>query len=137
MSPVAWAVRPIKRYADFSGRSPRAEYWWFILFQWVSLIALVVLAVAVVGDAKESNPFFGAFIVPLVIGFFCLIIPNIAVRVRRLHDQDRSGWFVLLFIIPYIGSVIAIIFMCIRGTSGHNRFGPDPYEGDYLEEVFA
>ena len=69
MSPIAWAIRPLKRYANFNGRSPRPEYWWFVFFQWLMLIALVLLAVAVAGDAKESNPFYGAFIVPLVIGF--------------------------------------------------------------------
>jgi uncharacterized membrane protein YhaH (DUF805 family) len=139
MTPIAWAVRPFKRYADFRGRSPRAEYWWFVLFQWLALMALVFLAVAVAGPSKESNPFFGAFIVPFVIGFVGLIIPNIAVQVRRLHDQDRSGWFILLFVIPYVGGLIAIAFMCIPGTRGPNRFGADPYgsEDGYLEEVFA
>jgi uncharacterized membrane protein YhaH (DUF805 family) len=137
MSPIAWAVRPLKRYADFSGRSPRAEYWWFVLFEWLAIAALFLLSVAVAGGSKETNPLFGAFIVPFVIGFLGLIIPNIAVQVRRLHDQDRSGWFILLFMIPYVGGLIGFVFMLIPGTSGPNRFGPDPYEDDYLEEVFA
>jgi uncharacterized membrane protein YhaH (DUF805 family) len=137
MSPIAWAVRPLKRYADFSGRAPRAEYWWFVLLVWAALATLVFLSVAIAGASKEPNPFFGAFIVPALIAFVALIIPNLAVQVRRMHDQDRSGWMILLFFIPYIGGLIAIVFMCIPGTPGPNRFGPDPYEEDYLEEVFA
>jgi uncharacterized membrane protein YhaH (DUF805 family) len=102
-------------------------------------MVLIVLAVAMAGGSStpETNPFFGAFIVPFVVGFMGLVIPNIAVQVRRLHDQDRTGWMILLFIIPYIGGLIAIIFMCIPGTNGPNRFGPDPFEEDYLEQVFA
>ena len=139
MSPIGWAVRPLQRYADFNGRSPRAEYWWFICLQWLALALLVFLAVAIAGDSRESNPFFGAFIVPFVIGLIGLIIPNIAVLVRRLHDQNRSGWFILFFVIPYIGGLISLVFMCIPGTNGPNRFGPDPYgnEEQYLEGVFA
>jgi uncharacterized membrane protein YhaH (DUF805 family) len=137
MSPVAWAVRPLKHYADFSGRASRAEYWWFVLFEWLALVVLIILAVAIAGRSKETNPFFDAFIVPFVIALAAVIIPNIAVQVRRLHDQDRSGWFILLFFIPYVGGLISLVFMLIPGTSGPNRFGPDPYESDHLEEVFA
>ena len=139
MSPIGWAIRPLSRYADFDGRSPRAEYWWFVGFQTLALAILVILAVALVGDSSKPNPFFAAFIVPLAIGFIGLIIPNIAVQIRRLHDQDRSGWFILLFVIPYIGGLISLVFMCIPGTDGPNRFGSDPYgnETDHLEGVFA
>jgi len=137
MSPLAWAVLPLKRYADFSGRSCRAEFWWFSAFQWFGLIALVVIAVWVAGDSKDSNPFFAAFIVPFGIGFIGLIIPNLAVHVRRLHDQDRSGWMILLFNIPYIGGLLWLVFMCLPGTRGPNRFGSDPRASDSLEEIFA
>jgi uncharacterized membrane protein YhaH (DUF805 family) len=136
-NPIQCGLRPIKRYADFSGRAPRAEYWWFLLFEWLALMAFLVLAVAAVGDSKDSNPFFYAFIVPFGVAFVMLIIPNVAVQVRRLHDQDRSGWLVLLFYIPYVGGLIALIFMLLPGTEGPNRYGPDPYGRDQLEEVFA
>jgi uncharacterized membrane protein YhaH (DUF805 family) len=136
-SPIAWAIRPLKRYADFSGRSPRAEYWWFLLLEWLAMMVFIVLVVTAVGDSKETNPYFDAFIVPFVLAFIVLIVPNIAVQIRRLHDQDRSGWFILLFAIPYIGGLIGFIFMCIPGTPGPNRFGPDPYGRDNLQQVFA
>jgi uncharacterized membrane protein YhaH (DUF805 family) len=64
------------------------------------------------------------------------LIPSIAVQVRRFHDQDKSGWFILLGLIPYIGGIILFVFMCIEGTRGPNRFGPDPKD-PYSEDVFA
>ena len=137
LSPIGWALRPLKRYADFSGRAPRAEYWWFVFFEWLALMAFVILAVTATGDSKESNSFFYGFIVPFCVAFVMLIIPNVAVQVRRLHDQDRSGWLVLLFCIPYVGGLISLIFMLLPGTEGPNRYGPDPYGRDQLEEVFA
>lgn len=141
LSPIDWAVRPLKRYADFEGRAPRAEYWWFVLFQWLVLIALIIGAVTLSGGFSSANPepqpLFWVFIVPLGLAALALIIPNLAVQVRRLHDQNLTGWLILIFFIPYIGGLIAIIFMCISGTSGPNRFGADPYEEDHLGEIFA
>jgi uncharacterized membrane protein YhaH (DUF805 family) len=137
MSPVAWALKPLKQYADFSGRAPRAEYWWFVLFVWGGLVLLGFFGAMMLGAASGPDAFVGFFMVPVVIAVLALFIPNLAVQVRRLHDQDRSGWMILLFFIPYVGGIIAIVFMCLSGTTGPNRYGPDPYEDEYLEEVFA
>jgi uncharacterized membrane protein YhaH (DUF805 family) len=141
LSPFGWAIRPLRRYADFQGRSSRAEYWWFFTLQWILMMLLVFFAVFIAGGTQpgDTNPLFGAFIIPVLIGFSAVLIPNIAVQVRRLHDQDRSGWMILLFIIPYVGGLLSIVFMCIRGTNGPNRFGPDPYGdgADQLTEIFA
>jgi uncharacterized membrane protein YhaH (DUF805 family) len=141
LSPIDWAVRPLKRYADFDGRAARAEYWWFVFFQWLALIVLVIGAVTLSGGfssgGSEPQPFFWVLIVPVALAIIALFIPNVAVQVRRLHDQNVTGWLVLIFFIPYIGGLIALIFMCISGTSGPNRFGPDPYEEDHLGEIFA
>ena len=65
-----------------------------------------------------------------------VIIPGIAVQVRRFHDQDKSGWFVLLALIPFVGSIAVLVFMCLEGTKGPNRFGPDP-KNPANAEVFA
>jgi uncharacterized membrane protein YhaH (DUF805 family) len=74
----------------------------------------------------------------VVLLVIALVIPNLAVMVRRLHDQNLSGWFILLFFIPYVGSIVMIVFMCIRGTDGPNRFGSDPFGDErHLERVFA
>ena len=72
----------------------------------------------------------------LAIFVLASIIPAIAVQVRRFHDQDRSGWFVLLNFIPYLGSLIVLVFMCLEGTKGPNRFGPDPKDPTSAQ-VFA
>jgi uncharacterized membrane protein YhaH (DUF805 family) len=131
---MEWMLMPLRRYADFSGRSQRREYWMFILFYillFVAAIALLFVSVTIFdpggkpGDEAVST---GIVIGILLIGllYLGLFIPSLAVQVRRFHDQDLSGWFVLLGFIPYLGGLIIFIFMCIDGTAGPNRFGPDP-----------
>lgn len=78
----------------------------------------------------------------LVLGLFALyalaiFIPSLAVQVRRFHDQDKSGWFVLLGFIPYVGGIIVLVFMCLEGTKGKNRFGDDPKMSDNVGDVFS
>lgn len=141
MSPFNWALQPLKRYADFSGRSPRAEYWWFSLFQWLCIIAVIIVIIAAAGasagtDGPPGAGFWISFAL-IGLGILALVLPNLAVQVRRLHDQDLSGWFILLFFIPYLGWLIQLVFMCIGGTRGTNRYGPDPYFDERLEDVFA
>lgn len=107
-----------RNYVGFSGRACRSEFWYWSLF---------VFGVSF---------FFGAVLPALGMGFqwavlvnlFSLVVllPNIAVSVRRLHDLDKSGWWVLLWFIPLIGAVVLIIWFVGRGTPGENRFGPDP-----------
>lgn len=139
-----WMLMPLRRYADFSGRSRRKEYWMFVLFT-LLLYAVIGILVAVIGGASGAFgpnagpdiPVFGwvvlAIIMILVLG---LLVPTLAVIVRRLHDQDKSGWFILIQLIPYIGGIILLIFMFIEGTKGENRFGPDP-KGENIADVFA
>lgn len=138
MSPIDWAMRPLSRYADFTGRAPRSEYWWFFLFQ---LIAYVVLGIVfgIIGGAVGGTG--GGFVTVLILLgllMLALFIPNLACIARRFHDQDLSGWFILLNFIPYVGGLIIIVFMCIRGTDGPNRYGSDPFGDErHLESVFA
>lgn len=131
---MEWMIMPLKRYADFQGRSRRKEYWMFVLFQ-VLLLVPVALIGAMLGGLDEDGG--GSLLFLGLIGIFLLafLIPGLAVQVRRFHDQDKSGWFVLLGFIPYIGGIILIVFMCIEGTRGPNRFGPDPKD-PYGEAVF-
>jgi uncharacterized membrane protein YhaH (DUF805 family) len=72
-----------------------------------------------------------------VLALLALFIPSLAVQVRRFHDQDKSGWMVLLGFIPYIGGIIIIIFMCMEGTRGPNRFGPDPLQTENIGDIFS
>ena len=124
---MEWMFLPYKRYADFSGRSRRKEYWMFTLF---ILIVYVVLWVLGGGMSEMADPYaepeFNIWMIVLVIFALATIIPGLAVQVRRFHDQDKSGWFVLLGFIPFIGGLIVLVFMLLEGTRGENRFGPDP-----------
>ena len=110
-----WMLMPLKRYADFSGRSCRQEYWMFFLFQILVIVVFGILFGVLVGfgGRPEDNPLF----IPLIILFLIaaaglFIIPSIALTVRRFHDQDKSGWFYLLNFIPSAGGIIVLVFMC-------------------------
>ncbi len=127
-----WMILPLKRYADFSGRSRRMEYWMFLLLCVVVAFGLALFTGALAAGTAETDPtaaIFGS--VPLIIFWLVVIIPSIAVQVRRFHDQDKSGWFVLLNFIPFVGGLIVLVFMFLEGTRGPNRFGPDPKTDEF------
>jgi uncharacterized membrane protein YhaH (DUF805 family) len=141
---MEWMLMPLRRYADFSGRSRRKEYWMFtlgILIVYAICFALIAMGgvFAGLGD-PGATPQIGVigWLGFGLLGIFALgiFIPALAVIVRRLHDQDKSGWFILIQFIPYIGGIIMLVFMCIEGTKGENRFGPDP-KGENIADVFA
>jgi uncharacterized membrane protein YhaH (DUF805 family) len=127
-----WMLLPLKRYADFQGRSRRMEYWMFTLGIVIVEIVLFALFAALgafrTGDGAPSPMMWPMLIIFGIFGL-AIIVPALAVQVRRFHDQDKSGWFVLLGFIPYVGGLIVLVFMCLPGTSGPNRFGPDPLGG--------
>jgi uncharacterized membrane protein YhaH (DUF805 family) len=112
------AVRAVilERYAEFRGRAPRSEFWWFALF-----CLLLNFAVGIVGAASETLG--GILNMIVALG---LLIPSLAVSVRRLHDTDRTGWWLLLYLVPIVGVIVLIVFFVQRGTPGANRFGADP-----------
>jgi uncharacterized membrane protein YhaH (DUF805 family) len=129
-----WMLMPLRRYADFSGRSRRKEYWMFQLGLIIASIAMVAV-VAVIGGgmgdmADGGGPLAGIGLMIFGVFILAIIIPSIAVQVRRFHDQDKSGWLVLLNLIPYLGGLIVFVFMFLEGTAGPNRFGPDPKAGE-------
>ena len=117
-----WMTLPLKRYAEFSGRSRRREYWMFVLF----IIAVSVgigIVEAILGLSATIGDAYGPISLLFLLAIF---VPSLAVQVRRFHDQGRSGWFVLLNFIPFIGTLIVLVFMCLDGTDGPNEYGPDP-----------
>lgn len=119
---MEWMLMPLKRYAEFSGRSRRKEYWMFVLGVFIAAIVL-----SIIEGALGMTGMVGGVYGPLTTIFFLgVLIPSIAVQVRRFHDQDKSGWFLLLALIPFVGGLIVLVFMCLEGTRGPNRFGPDP-----------
>jgi uncharacterized membrane protein YhaH (DUF805 family) len=128
-----WMLMPLRRYADFSGRSRRREYWSFVLLNF--LMGFVVLfALGATYAAGMSESAMTSVLTPLFalygLAALAFIIPGLAVTVRRLHDTDRSGWAILYALIPVIGFFLLIAFYVTEGTRGPNRFGPDPKEGD-------
>jgi len=129
---LEWMTLPLKRYTDFSGRSRRKEYWMFVLGIIIAAIVLGIIE-SVLGLSGMVGGVYG----PLTVIFMlAIIVPSIAVQVRRFHDQDKSGWFVLISLIPFVGGIIVLVFMCLEGTKGPNRFGPDPKD-PAGSEVFA
>ncbi len=117
-----WYLKVLKQYADFNGRARRQEYWMFALFNIVIIIALAFLA-GMLGSATNSEDLMSF---PVLIYYLFIIIPSIAVAVRRLHDQNKSGWYYLVSFIPFIGGIWLLILMCTEGDSGPNQYGPDP-----------
>src|SRR5690606_9458415 len=115
---LEWMLMPIKRYTDFSGRSRRKEYWMYLLGVIIAAIVLSIIE-SIVGLSGMVGGVYGPLTTIFLLG---IIIPSIAVQVRRFHDQDKSGWFVLLGLIPFIGGLILLVFMCLEGTKGPNRF---------------
>jgi uncharacterized membrane protein YhaH (DUF805 family) len=109
-----------RNYVGFSGRAPRSEFWYWQLF-----VTLVVVAAGILdsGFLPESD------VGPIsAVASLVLLLPNIAMAIRRLHDIDRTGWWVLLAL-TLIGAILLIVWACIKGTDGPNRFGPDPLAG--------
>lgn len=112
---MKWYLDVLKKYAVFSGRARREEYWMFVL---VNMIIAFVLGL-----------FEGLFGGPGIIGYIyslAVFLPGIGVSIRRLHDTDRSGWWLLLSFIPLIGPIILIVFLATEGTTGDNQYGLDP-----------
>ena len=159
---------PLKRYADFSGRSRRLEFWLWWVFNMIVVVALcVIIGVAMFGSIADlahraaagefanyvppegggggyvelngekyavppeimAQAIMGSLGIPAVLlGLWWLatFIPNLAVAVRRMHDQDKSGWWLLIAFVPFIGGIWLLILYLVGGTPSPNRFGPDP-----------
>lgn len=156
MTPIDWALRPLHKYAVFSGRAPRAEYWWY------TLAVFVLLGLAVLIERFSGLPrVVGVYGPVSLAALFCTFTASIAVQVRRLHDLNWSGaWLFAIYVPqglatagPLLGipaalvgifsfillaaSFFGLVLFVRRGTEGPNDYGPDPYGADELEEVFA
>lgn len=110
----------MKRYATFRGRASRAEFWQFtVIAGAIFFVAFVIDSAFISGPDSKAQPFAGLVALAHV-------LPGLAVAVRRLHDVDRSGWFLFINIIPLVGFVLLLYWACEAGTRGPNGFGPDP-----------
>lgn len=134
---LQWMLLPFRRYSEFSGRSRRQEFWLFVLFHylvafaWGAVVGIAMLALYL-ADASEDTMMTIALIlvVPYALYSLWVIIPGLAVAVRRLHDLDKSGWSILFGLIPLIGGILLIVWYASEGTRGPNRYGPDPVGPD-------
>ena len=123
-------------YVAFSGRARRAEYWYYALFITIAWIIAAVGDFALgtsIADPMGNPSGFGALTIILGLATF---LPSISVLVRRLHDTDRSAWWLLLYLLPLIGPIVMFVFLVLKGTTGENKFGPDPIAGGAYDEVF-
>ncbi len=120
---MKWFLIVLKKYADFTGRAQRAEYWFFTLFYLLFFLALSLIdgAVGLFNSTYGLGLFGGLFAL-------AMILPSIAVTVRRLHDTSRSGWWLLISLIPLIGGIVLLVFVCLDSTPGTNAYGPNPKE---------
>ncbi|MFG2181457.1 DUF805 domain-containing protein [Streptomyces abikoensis] len=110
-----WYVDVLKKYAVFSGRARRQEYWMFTL---ISTVISIVVAIA--EGVLGTNSVIGTVYV------LAVLLPSLAVTVRRLHDTDRSGWWVLIGLIPVVGWIVLLVFTCLDSQPQPNKYGPSP-----------
>ena len=118
-----WYLKVLKQYADFSGRARRKEYWMFVLFNMIFAIVAMILD-NVLGIAMEGigyGPLYGLYVL-------AMLIPGLAVVVRRLHDVGKSGWMILIALIPLIGSIWLLVLMVTDSNTGENQYGQNPKE---------
>jgi uncharacterized membrane protein YhaH (DUF805 family) len=101
----------LRSYAIFHGRARRREFWMFTV---VNIVVTIALQLAVKSD------------VPYLIYSLAVTLPTLAVMVRRLHDTSRSGWWLLIGVVPVVGQIVLLVFLVSRGADGANQFGPDP-----------
>ncbi len=108
-----WFIKALKSYATFQGRARRKEFWFFTLFY------IIIAIVAIVVDGLIGFPILS------IVTFLGLIVPSIAVSIRRLHDIGRSGWWYLISLIP-LGFIVLIVFFCLASEPESNAHGPNP-----------
>ncbi|MBD0740092.1 DUF805 domain-containing protein [Streptomyces sp. CBMA29] len=117
---MQWYIDVLKKYAVFSGRARRKEYWMYFLFNCIALVVMIIIGAV----AHTMIPYF--------IYVIAIILPTLGVTVRRLHDTGKSGWMVLLGLIPLVGGIIMLVFACTEGERSQNAYGPDPKAADGL-----
>lgn len=134
---IEWYKMAFTKYADFRTRSTRNEFWWFTLCNILVIFGLVIL-MGIFG-AMEINILSGLFGILYFVYVLASFIPNLAVTVRRLHDTNRSGWFFLISLIPFVGSIILLVFLAQESDPNKNNWGPRPGTGgnESLDEALV
>jgi uncharacterized membrane protein YhaH (DUF805 family) len=118
-----WYFAVLGKYATFAGRARRKEYWMVALINFVICVALGIVAMTKLAATQKS-----AMMIDAVLGvyFLLILLPSIAVTVRRLHDTGRSGWWFWIQLVPLVGPVVLFVFTVLDSTPGSNPYGPSP-----------
>jgi len=116
-----WYIDVLKKYAVFQGRARRKEYWFFVLFNVIISIGLTIVDVMIGTFNAETGIAYLSTLYSLAV-----LIPSIAVSVRRLHDTDRTGWWLFIALIPLIGLIVLLVFMFLDSQPGDNKYGANP-----------
>jgi len=110
-------INVLKKYAVFNGRAQRKEYWMFTLINVIIYLVLSILG------AVTKTP---VFAVIYILYALAVLIPGLAVAFRRLHDTNRSAWWILIGLVPFVGGIILLVFMVLDSQPGENKYGPNP-----------
>ena len=118
-----------RRYADFNGRSSRSEYWYWFLFGLAVRIPLYIAQLVLTSGSSNAGLAVAGILglLGLLISL-AMIIPSLAIVVRRLHDTNRSGWWYFI-VLTGIGAIVLLVWFCLKGTEGPNKYGADPFAG--------
>ncbi|KMM63189.1 membrane protein [Bacillus glycinifermentans] len=137
---MKWYWKGLKNYANFEGRARRKEYWMFHLFNGIISFLLLILSLIIVGLFIAELLGEGSYQAGYVVGYgggllayililiyqLAVFVPSLAVNVRRLHDIGKSGWWILIGLIPFAGAIILLIFYCQDSETTDNQYGPNP-----------
>jgi uncharacterized membrane protein YhaH (DUF805 family) len=121
---MKWFLKAFKQYADFKGRARRTEYWMFALFALIFLFAGAILD-NLLGLTMSPEMPYGVFYSLIALA---LLVPSLAVAVRRLHDVGKSGWWYFIGFIPLVGAILLLVWFCTDSQSGENKWGANPKE---------
>jgi len=122
---IQWYVAVLKKYAVFNGRAGRSEFWWFTLTN--AIIASILCIPVFLAGATPSNPAAaGVLGLPYLLYVLAVLVPSLGLAIRRLHDTGRSGWWILITLVPFLGGIVLLIFYVLDSTPGDNQFGPHP-----------
>lgn len=123
---MKWYLSVLKNYANFNGRARRKEYWMFVLFNLIFAVCAMIIdnALGIADKDMRYGPIYGLYAL-------ATLLPSLGVAVRRLHDVGKSGWFLLLALIPIIGSIWLLVLLVTDSRPGSNEYGPNPKELAY------
>ncbi len=120
---MEWYLKVLKQYTDFNGRARRKEYWMYTLFNMIFVFAAIVIDNGMGTTVAELH-----YGIVYCLYVFAIILPTLAVLVRRLHDVGKSGWFYFITLIPIAGPIWLLVLLCKEGVAGDNEYGPNPKE---------